>query len=241
MRRTLPTVVSAYIVAGVATALAVLLRWLLDPWMGDALPLVTAFGAVAIAVWYGGYRPALFAMLLGYVACNYFFIEPRGSLRLPDGGELIGQVLYVFTCSIVIGFGEAMRRVQRRATERQHLLHSTLASIGDAVITTDTQGRITSLNSVAESLTGWTQQEVMGQPLDAVVRLVNESTREAITNPATPGLRGVGPASHTVLIRRDTTERPVDASAAPITGAPGQILGSVLVLRDMTAPQKAAR
>src|SRR5262245_51319146 len=64
--------------AVVFTALAVSLRWLLDPWLGDFLPLATLYGGVALAVWFGGYRPALLAMLLGYLACDYLFIPPRG-------------------------------------------------------------------------------------------------------------------------------------------------------------------
>ena len=61
-----------------ALALAVLVRWLLDPLMGDTLPLVTLFGAVAAGVWVGGYRPAVVVAVLGYVACAYLFIPPRG-------------------------------------------------------------------------------------------------------------------------------------------------------------------
>jgi len=71
-----------YALSMIALAAAVFLRWLLDPWMGDALPLVTLFGAVAVAAWLGGYRPAVLVSLLGYVACEYLFISPRGSLSL---------------------------------------------------------------------------------------------------------------------------------------------------------------
>ena len=70
----------SYVVAGAALIGAVLIRYLLDPWMGDTLPLVTLFGAVAAAVWVGGYRPAIVVTILGYVACSYLFIEPRGTL-----------------------------------------------------------------------------------------------------------------------------------------------------------------
>ena len=69
-----------YILGFVALVAAVLLRWLLDPLMGDALPLVTLFGAVAAAVWLGGYRLAIPIVLLGYVACHYLFIPPRGQI-----------------------------------------------------------------------------------------------------------------------------------------------------------------
>jgi len=61
----------------VALAAAVLLRYLLEPWMGGALPLVTLFGAVAMAVWLGGYAPAVIVTILGYLACSYFAAGPR--------------------------------------------------------------------------------------------------------------------------------------------------------------------
>ena len=74
--------VLAYGLSLAALTLAVILRWLLDPLMGDTLPLVTLFGAVAIAVWMGGYRPAILVVVLGYLAAAYLFIQPRGRIGL---------------------------------------------------------------------------------------------------------------------------------------------------------------
>src|SRR5262245_40137775 len=79
-----------YVVCLTALAAAVLLRWLVDPVLGDALPLVTLFGAVAAAVWLGGYRPAVLVALLGYIACAYFFMPPRGTLGLDNSANLVG-------------------------------------------------------------------------------------------------------------------------------------------------------
>ena len=93
----------------VAVAIAVLLRWVLDPLMGDAFPLVTLFGAVAAAVWLGGYRVAIPVTLIGYVACHYLFIPPRGQIEIADTANQIGLVAYLFTCSLIIVFGEAAR------------------------------------------------------------------------------------------------------------------------------------
>lgn len=105
--------------AVVFTALAVLVRWMLDPVLGDSQPLTTVFGSVAFAVWLGGYRPALLAMILGYFAGNYSFIPPRGALSFPDSTGLTNLILYLFSCAIIIAFGEAMRRAQRRAEASQ--------------------------------------------------------------------------------------------------------------------------
>src|SRR5215475_12655479 len=80
-----------------ALAVAVLARLLLDPLMGDTLPLVTLFGAVAAAVWLGGYRVAIPVALIGYGACHYLFIEPRGRVDLSHAGDAVGLVAYLFT------------------------------------------------------------------------------------------------------------------------------------------------
>ena len=231
-----------------ALAAAVFLRGALDPLLGDALPFVTLFGAVAVSVWVGGYRPAVVVSLLGYVACEYLFIPPRGSLSLGELGStialgnVIGLAAYLFTCAIIVVIGEAMRKAQLRASERHEVLRITLASIGDAVITTNLDGRVTYLNAVAESLTGWTQRDALGQPLDAVFRIVNEDTRRPVDNPATRALREgvvVGLANHTVLIRKDGRECPIDDSAAPIRDEQGRVSGCVLVFRDVTAQRRA--
>ena len=98
----------------VFTALAVLLRWLFDPLLGGYLPLATLYGAVALATWLGGYRPALLAVGLGYFACDYLFIEVRGEVLVLDGRGFAGLILYLFYFAIIIGFGEAARVVRRR-------------------------------------------------------------------------------------------------------------------------------
>jgi len=233
-----------YATAIAALAAAVLLRYLLDPWMGNTLPLVTLFGAVAAAVWIGGYRPAIAVVILGYFACSYWFIEPRGHIQFTDPGTVIGALAYVFTCTLIILFGEAMRRAQLRASERREVLRVTLQSIGDGVIATDVTGHITYMNAVAEKLTGWVEREAQGQSLDSVFRIVNEETRRPVDNPAVKALRAgvvVGLANHTVLIRKDGQEHPIDDSAAPIRDEHGHISGCVLVFRDVAMQRRAER
>ena len=113
----------------------------------------------------------------------------------------------------------------------------TLASIGDAVITTDPQGRITFLNSVAESLTGWSLARAAGQPIDCVYRIINDESRRPVESPTVRALRDgvvVGLANHSLLVADDGTERPVDDSAAPIRDENGEVAGVVLVFRDIS-------
>ena len=230
-----------YALALLALALAVALRSGLDPILGNNLPFVTMFGAVAAAVWTGGFLPAILVTILGYVAINPLFMEPRGVFALASEERLVGMIAYLFTSSLIIVFGEAARRAQARSNQRREVLRVTLQSIGDAVITTDTAGRVASMNAVAESLTGWTIAEAAGQPLDRVFHIINEATRQPTENPAIRSLREgvvVGLANHTLLIRKDGTECPIDDSAAPIRSDGGHIAGCVLIFRDVTAQRR---
>ncbi|HEY1376487.1 MAG TPA: PAS domain S-box protein [Gemmataceae bacterium] len=133
---------------------------------------------------------------------------------------------------------------RQAAHDERERLRVTLASIGDAVISTDDRGRVEFLNPVAERLTGWANAEAAGQPLDAVFRIVNEDSRQPVENPATRALREgvvVGLANHTALIARDGGERPIDDSAAPIRDAGGRVVGGVLVFRDISERRRAER
>jgi PAS domain S-box-containing protein len=126
--------------------------------------------------------------------------------------------------------------------EQREMFRTTIASIGDGVMTTDTHGRVTYLNAVAQSLTGWTQEAAVGEPLEAVFRIVNEQTRASVENPVSRVLREgvvVGLANHTILISKDGTERPVDDSAAPIRDQKGKVAGVVMVFRDVTERRRA--
>jgi PAS domain S-box-containing protein len=117
----------------------------------------------------------------------------------------------------------------------------TLASIGDAVIATDVNGRVTFLNSVAERLTGWTQAQSAGHPLIEVFNIINEYSRKPAPNPVARVLREgivVGLANHTLLISRDGIEYPIEDSAAPILDEQKKIIGVVLVFHDVTEQKK---
>ncbi|HEX4824921.1 MAG TPA: PAS domain S-box protein [Candidatus Polarisedimenticolaceae bacterium] len=148
------------------------------------------------------------------------------------GLVLVGLVLLLSNRNVAI-----RRRAATEKFEEHEKLRTTLASIGDAVITTDTDGRVTELNRVAETLTGWPSAGAKGRPLDEVFKIVNVETRQPVENPASRALREgvvVGLANHTVLLNRDGGERGIDDSAAPIRHADGTIFGCVLVFRDVT-------
>ena len=138
---------------------------------------------------------------------------------------------------------------ERRAAERQiresrEWLRITLSSIGDAVLATDPQGRVTYVNPVAEKLLGYNFAEASGRNLTEVFKIVNEFTRQTTENPVDLVLRTgkiVGLANHTLLIRPDGSERPIDDSAAPIQDDSGRTIGVVLVFRDITDRRRAQK
>ena len=130
---------------------------------------------------------------------------------------------------------------QKEVASQREWLYVTLRSIGDGVVVTDREGRVSYFNPVAEQLTGWSSQEAEGRPLTEVMQIVNEKTRRPVENPVERVLREgkvVGLANHTVLIARNGAEVPVDDSAAPIRDERGDMTGVVLVLRDVTNERK---
>ena len=142
---------------------------------------------------------------------------------------------------------EQLRQLNTGLQVSEERLAVTLQSIGDGVITTDAAGRVALLNAVAEQLTGWTQAAAADRPVDEVFRIFNQETRRPAVIPVQETLaRGTiqGLANHTVLIARDGRECAIADSCAPIRGRDGQVIGAVLVFRDVTeeyAVQKAVR
>ena len=134
-----------------------------------------------------------------------------------------------------------LARKAQALRESEESLATTLNSIGDAVIATDTDGRVTRMNPVAEQLTGWPQAEAQGKALTDVFRIMNEGTNAPVASPVERVLRDgvvVGLANHTVLVARNGVKRPIADSGAPIRDAHGALRGVVLVFRDQTEERR---
>jgi PAS domain S-box-containing protein len=167
----------------------------------------------------------------------YYFAVTSGFLTALAGLAMIGAFVWLLQRSLT-----ARDKAARLLQEQRQWLQTTLASIGDAVIATDKRGRVTFLNSVAQSLTGWNEEEAKGQPLDTVFHIINENSRQPVENPAHRVFREgtvIGLANHTILLSRHGYEFPIDDSAAPIRNEAGKIFGVVLVFRDATGRRKA--
>ena len=167
---------------------------------------------------------------------------------IPAGGTLVSLLLFYFT------YAESMTRrrwvttaVQLQASEteltrQREWLRTTLTSIGDAVIATDTAGNIEFMNRAAEELTGWSGPEAVGKPLDDVFHVVSASTRRPIESPVQKVLetgRTMALASNALLVNRNRQERAIADTAAPIRDVNGATIGVVLVFHDATAERQA--
>jgi PAS domain S-box-containing protein len=260
-----------YAVALGSVVLAIALRLLLDPLIGNEFPFATVFLAILLTAWLGGFKPAMVAVVCGGIGSALFLLRERFTLHVNTSHE-IGLALYALVGTGLAILGGAMhsartlaerqmqeslqrqaeltrvvqereqaqlllRESQQRWIEDSERLRVTLASIGDAVIATDAAGRVTFMNAVAESLTGWSSAEAEQRDLEEVFQIVNEATRQPVENPVKKVLREgkiVGLANHTVLINRQGSSRPIDDSAAPIRDVQGQLMGVVLVFRDVS-------
>lgn len=159
-----------------------------------------------------------------------------------------GLTALILTTLLALGLLWLLRSIAKadaariRASEER--LATTLASIGDGVIATDTRGRVERMNVVASSLTGWSETDAIGKPLDEIFRLVDAAGQPLADSPAHRVLRG-GASSHvrseSRMLSRDGIDYPVEADAAPIGSADGSPGGVVVVFRDVTARQHAER
>jgi PAS domain S-box-containing protein len=131
---------------------------------------------------------------------------------------------------------------ERKLRESERRFVTTLSSIGDAVIATDSQARVTFMNPVAEALTGWPQSEAIGRPLPEVFHIAHEETRKTVEDPADTVMRlgtVAGLANHTILLARNGREIPIDDCSAPIIDDRGATVGAVLVFRDITQRRRS--
>ncbi len=154
-----------------------------------------------------------------------------------ERGRIIAVTEVAFDSTSEVMATEKLQESEARATR-------ILQSIGDAVIVTDAETRVTRMNPIAEALTGWTAAEAEGHSLAEVFRIVSEATRRPVESPADKVKRLgtiVGLANHTILIRKDGTETPIDDSGAPIRDSDGALSGIVVIFRDIGERRQAER
>jgi PAS domain S-box-containing protein len=240
-----------YGVALLNTALATIAREALNPLLQTRTTFITYILAAIITAWYGGLGPALVVVGLGAIISAYLFLPPQNTPLISDSGNLLSLTLFILVGTAIAILSEVLHRATRKAREaaralreQRELLRVTLSSIGDGVITTDTEGRITFMNPVAERLTGWNWAEAKGAQISEVFKVINENTREPVESPVKNALKEgaiVGLANHSLLITKSGDEIPIDDSGAPIRNDRGEVEGVVLVFHDITKRRRAER
>jgi PAS domain S-box-containing protein len=229
-----------YAIAVGCVGAGLVLRFALRGFLGESVPYVTLYPAVVFAAMFGGLWPGILATILSLGAVVYFLLPTFH--RVKDDGDLLRAALFVAFSIFLSAFSEALRRSRASSDRDRELLQITLSSIGDAVIATDADGKVTFLNVIAEGLTGWSQQDAAGRAIAEVFVVTNERTGLPAEIPVDKVIREgavVNLANHTVLRTRDGRDIPIEDSAAPICGNYGRVLGVVLVFRDVTARRRS--
>jgi two-component system CheB/CheR fusion protein len=216
-----------WLVALLALAVSIGLRFALDPWLGSEYPFITVFGAVIVAAWFGGAAPALAAAVLGYLAVQYAFVAPRGTL----GFQPVAMVAYAVSSLLIAGFGGAMHAARRRVQSSEERFKRFMENSPAAVFMKDEAGRYVYMNSAAQSLVGRTDWEGKSdrELLPAqTAREVREHDRQV--------LAGDAPAAYELAFG----ERQLHSTKFPVRDAAGgRFVGSVTI--DVTDQARAAQ
>jgi PAS domain S-box-containing protein len=244
---------AAYLVAGAATAVAVLVRWLLDPWLGDYLPFPTLYGAVAVAVWFGGYRPALLAAVVGYLACDWLFAEPRGAIGLDSARSVIGLGAYLVSCGIIVGFGEAMHAARRRSESRQRELERAVELRGQAeqaladfircapfgIALFDGRMRYLRVNDPLAEMNGVPARDHVGKTVAEVVPGLSPTAEEVFRQVIKSGQPVLGKKFEGGTARAPGVRRWWEENWFPLFGPGGQPTAVGVIVQEITGRRRA--
>ena len=212
------------------TAVALLISLLIRPFLEPSTFLLFIV-AVWLSAWYYGRPGGLLATGASALAILYFFLWPDLAANPEPSWNALTRLL------AFILLGSLMTWVTASWRSSRSVLASTLSSIGDAVVATDAQGRITFMNPVAETLTGWPGAEARGKPVSDVLKLLDAKSREPLENPLSRALREritLAPQHNVLLVSRSGNDSPVEQTAAPVRDDSGEVRGGILVFRDVT-------
>src|SRR5688500_2316315 len=185
-----PLALARYALVFIVLALATALRFALIPILDLTVPFILFFPAIVACAWFGGLGPGLLCTAFSGTIAWYVFIPPQYSFKASDPTAPWQLLIFLLAGMLISVLAENLHRARRtidegltREREQREQIQVMLASVGDAVIATDPEGRVTFINHVAESLTGWKREDATGQPLGVVFNIVNEQTRMPVENP----------------------------------------------------------
>ena len=228
-----------YLAASGASLVAAFLTYVFWSQLRPSVSLIF-FVAVLFSSWYGGLRPGMLCAVLSTIACNLLLALPSGHLRLePD--DLLRLSVFMLASVFVSALTMAQQNAEQATVAAEKQLAMTLKSIGDAVITTDSRGRVKFMNSIAETLTGWSSADARGRAIEEVLSIVDQENHNDVERLVRRVLREnavIGLGKPVLLLTRDGLEVPVDEIAHPVRGAEGTVLEVVLVVRNISrAPE----
>ena len=212
-----------------------------SPLNSSVFALAMTAGAVLITLFL---RPLLtpdtFLLFLPAIWLSAWFHGRTGGFTATAASALVLFVLFqpapgARTVSIIF-MGALLTFITAAWRDSRRMLSATLSSIGDGVVATDREGRVTFLNSVAETLTGWPRNEAVGKPAEQIINLIDERTRNPVGNPVARAIGErviVATQDQVALISRNGAEVPVEHSAAPVRDEAGRVRGAILVFRDI--------
>lgn len=239
MPGSLGSTIIRYAAAAAVFAALIALPWALRAAFGFSFD--TTFLIILAMVgcaWYLGMGPGLLIAFAFEGALIYFSTTPY------TGRSAVITINRLLLFVSVVVFASLRRKSENRLRQQSELLRVTLSSIGDAVIATDLKGCVTFLNPTAEKLTGWSSDEAKKQHLNEVFKIIGETSRQPVASPLEEiRAKGttVGLANHTLLIRKDGIEVPIDDSGAPIRNPDGELIGAVIVFRDVSDRRRTER
>lgn len=231
-----------YGIAVLAVGLVLLLKLSVSALARTDFPFTLFLAAILFGSWYGGIGPGLVATALAAILGDFFFLPPIGSVLVGDTHEQLRLMQFLIEASFISVLSGMRHHYLHLLHRRVQELRVTLHSIGHAVVTINARGAVDYINPAAEALTGWSAEEAAGRPVADVLCLTDEGTGRTVEPPVAEAVqtgRTAWMAAPTLLVNRKGGDRPVDGNASPLRGPSGDVLGAVLVLRDITDRRRA--
>jgi PAS domain S-box-containing protein len=228
-----------YLLAVAVTIATTAVQWLLNTAFGRLPPFVLFYPSVLLSATLAGGGPGALAVVLSALAADFLFIEPVGYFAAKSTVDFISLGLFTATSMSVSVLVNRLHRARRLAAmaRQQAFLAVTLASIGEAVVATDTAGKVTFINPAAALILGRSQAEVRDQPLSSVFNVIDAANRGPVEDLITTILRSpsaTGTIRDLILVSNQNREITVELRGAPVRADHGGVSGVVLTFRDIT-------
>jgi len=224
-----------YALAILVTVVALYLRLLLTPLLGNSNPYHTVWLAVVFSAWYCGLGPSILSTILGALGVWYWFLPPNHSFALAYRTDTYGMLGFIIFSAAIIALGES----NRRGFSARSRLAAIVESSDDAIVSKNLDGVITSWNMGAERLFGYTESEAVGQHITMLIPANLRQEEVTILERLRRGER----IEHfeTIRARKDGTTFDVSLTISPVRNREGRVVGASKVARDITKEKQAAR